>query len=260
MNNDNAWENVVVESNISNFIKIRQNFGKQGEVAELLGLSSQVLLSRIENGSSGIDNRTYSLFLLLTGNHPNYMLTSQDDFESIDMRKLVQEVPEDNGESIKALRKSIVKSKTGKPITQGRFANLLGLTGKGAISCFENGKTKPTKQNYTLMLLIADKHPYFFLVARNEVGGLFASEDMTDILSPTSIELKIIPQQNKILVITNKTNAKQINTFLSKNGGIGYISVDSTKFHFKNFNMWASLPAEFENEYKSSFYIFTFEL
>ncbi len=257
---DNAWENVVVESDVENFTKIRKGFGKQGDVAELLGLSGQVLLSQIENGVSGMDKRTYSLFLLLTGKHPSYRLVGRsNDGSVVDMSELVQEVPTNSGEVIKTLRKGILRN-TGKSITQGRFASLLGLTDKGAISCFENGKTKPSKQNYTLMLLLADKHPHFFLTDRNEADGLLFSENMVESLSPISIEIKIISEQDKVLVITNATNAKQINAFLSKNDRRGYILVDNKKVQFESCDMWSSFPGEYENEYKSSFYIFTFNI
>ncbi len=152
-------ENVILESDVEVFTENRKKIGWQKTVAKLLGLSSQQQVSFLElNG--GIDNRTYSLLLLLANKHPNYTLEKRR--KTVSAEDLIQETA--TGAEIKALRKSIITNpKTGKCMTQGRMASLLGLTGKSLIYNYEKGKQSPSKQCWTLFLLIVDKHPKFKL-------------------------------------------------------------------------------------------------
>ena len=70
------------------------------------------------------------------------------------MINLIQKKP--TPEQVKALR-----LKAG--LSQGAFAELIGLSNRQLISDYENGKKLPNTQTWTLMLLATSQHPSFEL-------------------------------------------------------------------------------------------------
>lgn len=84
---------VVVPSDNYNFKKYRiahknedgTNF-TQVNCADMLDLSDDKVVSKFENNNSRIDDRTYSIFLLLVGKHPNYELKLKSGVASSPLR------------------------------------------------------------------------------------------------------------------------------------------------------------------------------
>lgn len=164
-----AWENVVVQDNevdLSTFSAMRKRYGSQDDIAAVLGLTDRMIISKFENGKANIDKRTYSLFLLVTNNHPHYTLELKQDPDS---EILAVEPP--NGEGIRLIREYA-------GITQGKMAFLLGMMNKPKtvsdqgkpekdkpnrqlVSRYEKGTQSPSVQSWTLFLLIIGEHPNY---------------------------------------------------------------------------------------------------
>lgn len=127
--------------------RIANGFGRT-ELAELLGFSDPTVISQIEHGVYGLDNRAYTLFCLLMDCHPTYTLK----------RKLANHgailIEPPTGKEIREIRTSL-------NMIQPSMANLLGLTGKSHISKYENDAKKPSIHTWTMWLLIINQHPYF---------------------------------------------------------------------------------------------------
>lgn len=151
------WAKVVVEDSevdLSTFPAMRKNFGSQAYTASIIGLTDGAIISKFENGESAIDKRTYSLFLLVTGNHPYYIMELKEDAES----EVIVFVPP-VGEGIKLMREYA-------GLTQGRLAFLLGMMSKDKpnrqlISRYEKDVQSPSAQTWTLFLLITGQHPNY---------------------------------------------------------------------------------------------------
>lgn len=75
-------------------------------------------------------------------------------FENMTFENLIIEVPEP--EYIKDLRIDL-------GLTQAQAAKLAGLTDDALWRKYENAKTKPNKQTWTLFLIAAGQHPTFKL-------------------------------------------------------------------------------------------------
>ena len=58
------------------FKTMREQAGLSGaKTAEILGLSSRQYVSQLETGKYDISPQIWTLFLLITGEHPNYTIT-----------------------------------------------------------------------------------------------------------------------------------------------------------------------------------------
>ena len=70
------------------------------------------------------------------------------------MINLIQKKP--TPEQVKALRLKV-------GLSQGAFAELIGLSNRQLISDYENDRKTPNAQTWTLMLLATNQHPSFEL-------------------------------------------------------------------------------------------------
>ncbi len=151
-----AWENVIEEVDLSTFNAMRKQYGSQAEIAELLGLTDAAIISKFENGKSDIDKRTYTMFLLITNNHPRYEMRLKEEPEN-DSDKVIILPP--NGQGIQLMRKYA-------GLRQGKMAFLLSLMSKDKpnrtlISKYETDYQSPSSQTWTLFLLITGLHPTY---------------------------------------------------------------------------------------------------
>lgn len=156
-----AWENVVEEVDLSTFEAMRKGYGSQAEIAKLLGLTDAAIISKFENGKSDIDKRTYTMFLLITNNHPRYEMRLKEEPE-IDTETIVIAPP--SGQGITIMRKFA-------GLTQGKMAYLLSLMNKEnpnrpLISKYETDRQSPSPQTWTLFLLIIGQHPNYEIFPR----------------------------------------------------------------------------------------------
>jgi len=168
---------VVISSDNYNFKKYRiahknedgSNF-TQVDCANMLDLSDDKVVSKFENNNSRIDDRTYSIFLLLVDKHPNYELELKSGVDP-KVAKLVLDTP--SPEVIKAARESVayepVGIETPNSLKQNQISRLLGLHPKmfgkyESITASDSNRRKPSAHTWTLFLLIIKQHPYYDLV------------------------------------------------------------------------------------------------
>lgn len=155
-----TWQSVVVNADANKFVEIREDHCSQEEVAKVLALSNQTLISKYENFDSDIDDRVYALFLLFTGEHPNYRLinrSSEDEFFDNENAPLI--VGQPKGSEIKRVR-SLTK------LNQTDFAKLWGRCTKGDISKYEKGDRHITSRSWAVILLATNQHPYYYLESK----------------------------------------------------------------------------------------------
>lgn len=174
---------VVVPSDNYNFKKYRiahknedgSNF-TQVDCANMLDLSDDKVVSKFENNNSRIDDRTYSIFLLLIDKHPNYALKLKSDIKPEDA-KLVLDTP--SPEIIKAARESVsyepVAYETPDSLKQNQISRLLGLHPKmfgkyESTTASDSNRRKPSPHTWTLFLLITKQHPYYDLVHKKNAS------------------------------------------------------------------------------------------
>jgi DNA-binding XRE family transcriptional regulator len=149
--------NVIVsfDNDIDKFIDMRKSKGmSQTSVADVIGYSSQTVISSLECGIKGLSDRAYTLFLLITDFHPTYVMTQKHS----QYNELLIPAPE--GKGIRKTRLSVDQMK------QQEMAWLLGLGSKTLISNYENNRRKPSIQNWTMFLLIINQHPHYSLMCR----------------------------------------------------------------------------------------------
>lgn len=164
-----AWRKTVVASDAVNFVNLRGKYGVQNDVVDILELSSQQLISKYESFESGIDNRTYSLFLLVCGEHPYYKIKYRDlpknEIEKLKhgdyMKPFIIKQDHKIGDQVKEIRRKLGDS-------QEEFANLFGDCTKGDISKIENNKKTISDRAWTLLLLATNQHPHYFLLPNIE--------------------------------------------------------------------------------------------
>lgn len=161
-----AWIMVVLDDDkvdLSTFAAMRKKFGTQAHTANILGLTDGVIISKFENGKAKIDKRTYSLFLLVSNNHPYYTMELKADAED---KTVVFEPP--SGEGIKIMREYA-------GLSQGRLAFLLGMMSnekpnRQLISRYEKGVQNPSAQTWTLFLLITGQHPNYEIFPKSDIN------------------------------------------------------------------------------------------
>lgn len=166
------FDNVVIPSDNFNFKKYRQNRiradGKmftQDDAAKMLQLADAQVISKFERNELRPDNRTYSLFLLATDNHPFYDLENKSD-DLTKPENLIIEPPTDP-ESIKSAREAIAG------LQQNQISYLLGLHLKvfgkyESSNANPKNRRSPTAHTWTLFLLITNQHPYYKLSPKKE--------------------------------------------------------------------------------------------
>lgn len=160
-----TWSNVVVQTDVKAFIDLRKKYGIQQEVVDMLELSDKQLISKYESLDSGIDDRVYSLFLLICNEHPYYKLLhrSQDTNEEHTIKsgdyKDVLVLEDYNGKDIKRIRLLT-------QLYQDDFGKLWGKATKSDVSKIENDKYRISSRAWTVLLLVTNQHPYFYLAPR----------------------------------------------------------------------------------------------
>lgn len=143
---------VPFDGDVESFIERRKTKGfSQKEMAAALGFFDAAVIGHFETGAFGLDNRCYTLFLLITDGHPRYKLELKDGDNA---GKLLINPPSD-GKQIRATRINA------HGMTQIKMAKLLGLNGKTIISKYENDRKSPSLANWTVFLLLSSQHPFY---------------------------------------------------------------------------------------------------
>lgn len=163
-----VFDNVVLPADNYTFKQVRKKLvredGKpfaQIDVARLLNLVDEHLISKFERNELKPDNRTYSFFLLATGNHPHYDL----ELKSKETDQLLIEPP--SACEIREARENI------EGLQQNQTSYLLGLHAKvfgryESSSANRKNQRRPTAHTWTLFLLITNQHPYYKLIPKHE--------------------------------------------------------------------------------------------
>lgn len=152
-------EGVVLEPNLEKFIEARESFGSQQEASDALGLGGQTVISHIETKRSVLCSRTYTLMLLLAQMHDNYELKARKRAKSI-----AQFVIEPDG-GLKDVAGELVQAQADADIDQKQLAQLLECS-ETTIKSYENGLGVPSDRFYTVLALIFERHPFFYLKKR----------------------------------------------------------------------------------------------
>ena len=154
-------EGVVLEADVERFKRVRKEFGWQKEAGKALGYNGQSMISMIENNKIELCPRAFSLMMLLGKEHDNYELVAKKKAKSIS--DLVSE-PEDG---LSNASYYMLKLRSGADMTEEEFAAILGAS-KNTIKSYENGSGQPSVRFYTIMALVFEKHPYFYLRKREK--------------------------------------------------------------------------------------------
>lgn len=171
INSDTVFDNVVIDASpemISHYrLEHKTKDGSaftQDKAAQALDFSDDKAISKIERGKAGMDNRTYSVFLLITNNHPHYSLEVINKASKLKDNNDVL-VPPPDASVIRNYRKNI------KGLSQKSMADLLGLHPK-MINKYESSSASiqnqrsPSSKTWTLLLLITKQHPRYKLVPK----------------------------------------------------------------------------------------------
>ena len=148
-------ENVIRKYNgiAENIVTARKTKGMdQTQISEAIGYANIPVIANVESGVKGIDDRAYTLFLLITDSHPEYIIQKKH----LDCSELLQAAPD--GKVIRSTRINADRMK------QEKMAWLLSLSGKTIISSYEKNRRNPSIQNWTMFLLIISQHPYYSLM------------------------------------------------------------------------------------------------
>lgn len=143
--------NVIVtfDGDYERFAKIREASGfSPAQLATAVGFTDNSVIKSFESKKLTLDDRSYTLCLLIMEAHPIYILEHSGAGALI--------VPAPVGHKIKQKRKMA-------GLTQIEMADLLGLSGKTLISNYENSIKVPNLQNWTMFLLITCQHPSYQL-------------------------------------------------------------------------------------------------
>ena len=155
-NNLNYNAIIKYDGNGQGFARDRKSVGlSQQEMADLLCMNDVSTIKNIENGEYDVEDRTYTLFALITGHHPLYVLNGKTAGGDLTI------TPPD-GETIRQTRRSV------NGMTQRTMASLLGLSGHNIISKYEKNIREPSIANWTLFLLIIGKHPHYEINLKQE--------------------------------------------------------------------------------------------
>ncbi len=150
----------------SNYRRLQdEKFGNtisQTELAKTLKLNDASIISRIERGEMGMDNRRFSVFLLITDNHPRYKLKLK---EGVNKDAIDLILPTPSASDIKSARDNI------SGLSQRNLSLLVGLHHK-MINKYESSSAtsknmrSPSPHTWTMMLLATKQHPYYELILK----------------------------------------------------------------------------------------------
>ena len=157
------FENVVQKSDKENFIKLRRsNFPSSNHIVlnELMAFNYPDSVDNIESGEAKLDDRTYSLFLLINDVHPLYKLKPKTYNVHPEQARPLCIQPPNDGREIKKYRFHADQ------MNKNEMSLLLGLSGKKSIYQYESNRKKPSTQCWTLFLLIIGQHQHFELIER----------------------------------------------------------------------------------------------
>lgn len=168
MNNHGTtvFKDVVLKADRDNFTNLRKKYfpsSRSLELAKAIGLNDLDMIEDIESCVMKLDDRTYSLFLLVCGEHPSYQLIDKQVIRNSDLTTPLAIKPPATGEEIKQYRENA------NSMRQGKMAWLLGLSSKKYVSYYENKEktgVSPSIQCWTLFLLITSQHRYFRLKSK----------------------------------------------------------------------------------------------
>ena len=126
----------------------------QEKLASLLSIKEVATIRNIESGIYDIEDRTYTLFALLTNTHPLYTLFSKNTGGGLSLTA-------PSGYEIRRIR----KTKSG--LTQRGMASVMGLSGHAMISKYESDSRSPSPSNWSLFLLVIGEHPHYEIKPKN---------------------------------------------------------------------------------------------
>lgn len=149
-------EGVILQPNIEKFITARTSFGLQSSAAQALGFANQTVISSLETGRVSLGARNYSLMLLLAQQHDNYNLKTRPSAKTLDDFIIVPKEGLDN------IAGYLVEIRGEADLTQQELADVLDCSDL-TIRSYETGLGKASERFYTAMMLIFNKHPYFYL-------------------------------------------------------------------------------------------------
>lgn len=163
-------ENAIIDCDGSTISEYRQSYYKkhgkifsQTALASMLKLNDASVISRMERGEMGMDNRTFSVFLLLTDLHPYYKLKLKDP-EHADKAELFIPAP-DSVDDIAAVRHKV------EGLSQRNLSILLGLH-ENMINKYESSsatsknRRTPSPHTWIMLLLVTKQHPFYELKSR----------------------------------------------------------------------------------------------
>lgn len=165
-NSTTVFKGVVLKADRDNFTKLRKKHFPSDKIlvlAKAIGLNDLDMVGDIESGDMRLDDRTYSLFLLVCGEHPSYQLIDKKVISNSDLKTPLAIKPPATGEEIKQYRENA------NSMRQGKMAWLLGLSSKKYVSYYENKEktgVSPSIQCWTLFLLITSQHSFFSLKSK----------------------------------------------------------------------------------------------
>lgn len=140
---------IKYDGDYKSFAHARREIGlTKLELATLLHIKNADVIENIESGIYGVEDRTYSLFALVTNTHPRYVLNGKTAGGELGIYP-------PNGDKIREIRRSK------NNMTQRKMARLLGLSGHNSISKYENHAREPSIANWTLFLLIIGEHSHY---------------------------------------------------------------------------------------------------
>lgn len=152
-------EGVILQPDIQKFIDARTSFGLQSTAAKALSFSNQTVISSLETGRVKLTSRNYSLMLLLAQKHDNYILKARPSAKSVDDFIIVPEEGLDN------IAGYLVELRGEANLDSQELADALDCS-ELTIRSYETGLGKASERFYTAMMLIFNKHPYFYLKKR----------------------------------------------------------------------------------------------
>lgn len=134
----------------------------QLDVANILNLTDDKIISKIERFIQGMDDRTFTVFVLATDNHAQYKLIQRKT--KARNPRLILEPP--TPAVIAQYRNNI------EGLSSAMLSEALGLH-SGTVGKYESltadaaNRRSPSAHTWTLMLLVTNQHPNYKIVARD---------------------------------------------------------------------------------------------
>lgn len=164
MKKDIFWD-LLLETDQAEFIELRPDYDNASMTAKMLHLYDYSIIYKYEKCDSDIDDRVFTLFMLVSGHHPLYKLHHRSDKDGVKSvikfgdydDELVVNKP--TGEEVRDLRKSV-------GLNQTDFGSIFGKLSKSDISKIENNYSSMdtiSNKAWSLALLATDSHPYYYV-------------------------------------------------------------------------------------------------